>query len=88
MDPTYLALTPAATPPPGVTPDFVNGEKYGLHTWATATIVTCMIVSTIVLALRMFARIVVIKTHDWSDCMPRPLHDTSNEVANYSQTWP
>lgn len=69
MDPALLAITPAAPPPPGVIPDFVNGEKYGLHAFVVATAVACIVVSTVVVALRMLARLVVIKTTDWSDCM-------------------
>lgn len=69
MDPSVLAVMPAVTPPPGVTSDFVNGEKYGLHSWLVATVVTCIVVSTVVVALRIFARVVVIKVIDWSDCM-------------------
>lgn len=51
---------------------------------------TCMVVSTVVVALRMFARVVVIKTIDWSDCMPgRPMMLSIAGRANYYlQTWP
>ncbi len=73
MDPKVLAVTPAGKPPPGVKPDFIpDGE---LHVLLTATVMTCMAVSTVVVALRMFARTVVIKAVDWSDCMPRQPQD-------------
>ena len=88
MDPSALAVTPAVTPPPGVTSDFVNGEKYGLHSWLVATVVTCMVVSTVVVALRIFARVVVIKAVDWSDCMLGQPHDDSGSRTNYLQTLP
>lgn len=30
---------------------------------------TCMVMSTVVVALRLFARVVVIRKVDWADCM-------------------
>lgn len=71
MDPAVLAATPAGTPPPGVVPDFANAEKNGMHWWIVGVVVASMIVSTVVVALRLFARAVIIKTVDWSDCVPQ-----------------
>ena len=68
MDPSTLAVTPADTPPPGMTPDFVNGERFARH-WFPIVMGTCMVMSTVVVALRLFARVVVIRKVDWADCM-------------------
>ncbi|MCJ1362689.1 hypothetical protein MMC16_001795 [Acarospora aff. strigata] len=67
MDPAVLAVTPAGPHPPGVTPDLVNGANMGRHSFVVANVVTCLVLTTVVVALRMFARVVVIKTVDWSD---------------------
>lgn len=88
MDPSVLAVTPAGTPPPGVVPDFFNSETRGLHTLLVVTVVTCMVVSTVVVGLRMFARVVIIKVVDWSDCMSRQPIDALDVTANNQQTWP
>jgi hypothetical protein len=71
MDPGLLALLPAAPPPPGVTSDFVNSEKYGLHSRLVDIVTACMVLMTVVLVLRLVARVVVLKQIDWSDCTPR-----------------
>ena len=66
MDPSVLAMTPAASPPPGVIPDFSSADN--LHAIFTAALILCIVVSTLVVALRMVARTVVIKAVDWTDC--------------------
>jgi hypothetical protein len=70
MDTSMLAVTPAGTPPPGMTPDFVNGERFAQH-WFPIVTAICMVVSTVVVALRLFARVVVIRKVDWTDCKSR-----------------
>jgi hypothetical protein len=84
MDPSILAVTPAGTPPPGVTPDFVNGERFARH-WYQIAMATCIVVSTVVVALRLFARVVVIKRVDWSDCMAPPACDDDQDA--FSGYW-
>jgi hypothetical protein len=74
MDPSILAVTPAGAPPKGVTTDFVNGERFARF-WFPMVMATCMVVSTVVVALRLFARVVVIRKVDWADCMSPPAYD-------------
>ena len=90
MDPAVLAVTPAGPHPPGVTPDLVNGANMGRHSFVVANVVTCLVLTTVVVALRMFARVVVIKTVDWSDCMPgqTPMMLEISELTDHLQTWP
>jgi hypothetical protein len=48
-------------------PDFVN--SYSLLPWILATASVCVVLTALVLALRMFTKVVVIKLLDWTDCM-------------------
>lgn len=57
MDPEALAkllATPALPAPPGVTPNFENPPNSDVLAWFVTTF--CMVVATMCLFLRMFAR--------------------------------
>ncbi|KAF7503777.1 hypothetical protein GJ744_003269 [Endocarpon pusillum] len=65
MDPSYLAVTPAVAPPPGVRPDFVNSSS--LLPWVIATSSVCMVLTASVLVLRMLTKTMVIRSVNWTD---------------------
>ena len=57
---------PGLRPPPGVTPDFVNPEKY--QNTIIATLVICLTVATIFTALLLYVKVFVIKSTALEDC--------------------
>ena len=62
-DPVTVPLAPA---PPGVTPNFVNP---GNRTWEVyVTSAVCLAVTTLLVALRFYAKIFVIKQMTRDDC--------------------
>jgi hypothetical protein len=70
MNLTAPATTPAMAPPPGVTPNFVNGES--LLTIAVVTVGLCMFSITLALVLRLFTKIFIAKSMGWDDCECSP----------------
>lgn len=57
-------------PPPGVTPNFVNPES--LHSEWVLMMSMCLTFTTIFVFLRMYTKLVIIKSHGWEDCKLRP----------------
>lgn len=53
-------------PPPGVTPNFVNPDS--LHTEWVLTISICLVFPTIFIILRMYTKLILIKSLGWEDC--------------------
>ena len=53
-------------PPPGVTPNFVNPES--LHTEWVLMMSMCLTFTTIFICVRMYTKLVIIKSHGWEDC--------------------
>lgn len=56
---------PAMTPPPGVDPNFDN--PHNQNTMALAVMSVCLAVSTIAIALRLYARCAVVQVVQWQD---------------------
>ena len=57
---------PAMKPPPGVTPNFVNPES--LRTYWILMMCMCLTFSTMFVFMRMYTKLVLIKSHGWEDC--------------------
>lgn len=53
-------------PPPGVTPNFVNPES--ARGQAHVVFIMCLVFSTLFVSLRMYTRLILIKSHGWEDC--------------------
>lgn len=54
-------------PPPGVTPNFDNPDRSLQATWLAGLLV-CLIVPTILVALRLYVKVYVIKNTTVTDC--------------------
>ncbi|MCJ1424105.1 hypothetical protein MMC29_001992 [Sticta canariensis] len=52
-------------PPPGVTPNFVNPES--LHSEWVLMMSMCLAFTTIFVGLRLYTKLVIIKSHGWED---------------------
>lgn len=66
IPPEQLALLPAAQPPPGVKPNFVNPESCG-----TAVVIGLAIpsaVMSIVVLLRLYTKAYIVRSLSWDDC--------------------
>lgn len=50
---------PGLAPPPGVTPDFVS--PYTLQPYQALTVVACIIITTVMVAARLYTKVCVIK---------------------------
>ena len=57
---------PSLTPPPGMIPDFQ--DPYSVQPFLTLTAVFSIIVTTTFVALRMFAKVRILKSVKWEDC--------------------
>ena len=71
MDPTKmsqaeLAQLPAAAPPLGVTPNFVDPESCGNAVIVVLTVFSAL--TTLVVVLRMYTRMCISKSVGWDDC--------------------
>lgn len=58
--------TPALRPPPGVTPNFQNPA--GIQAEIHATLIFCLIISTIFVWSRFYVRYFINRSHGWDDC--------------------
>lgn len=58
--------SPAMAPPPGVVPNFENPES--LRKWWILMMCMCMSFSTIFILLRLYTKLILIKSHAWEDC--------------------
>lgn len=61
-----LDRLPGLKPPPGVTPNFVNPDNY--QGSIIAIIVICLTPATIVTAVRVYTKLVIIKSFGLEDC--------------------
>lgn len=66
MDSVDPNLIPALTPPEGVTPNFVDPETYVYLPLVFSFV--CLALATIMLAARLFTRLVIMKKMAWEDC--------------------
>lgn len=67
MDYSEYANLPAGTPPQGVVANFDNNSPsraHELYIWSSI----CITVAAILLALRMYAKLVVMHSPGWDDC--------------------
>ena len=62
-------LVPGLTPPPGVTPNFVNPPS--IHLEASITLGICLAVTTPLVWLRLYTRYYIMKSHGLDDCKRR-----------------
>lgn len=53
-------------PPPGVTPNFVNPES--LRKEWILSLVTCFFLPTFFIFIRVYTKLIIIKSHGWEDC--------------------
>ena len=60
-------LSPALTPPSGVPQTFY--EPYTLRPFMTLEIAACIILTTVLLAGRVYTKLVLVKKFSWEDCM-------------------
>ena len=67
-----IHTTPAGLPPPGVVSNLV--DPFYLHTISLFTLVLCLAVSTIAVALRIFTKVHLMRQFRAEDCTlyPRP----------------
>ena len=63
-----LDETPAAPPPLGVIPNFVNPENQ--VSVINATLIICLGVATVFVWLRMYTKFLINKSHGYEDCQP------------------
>lgn len=58
--------SPALNPPPGIVPNFDNpaGTQGKIH----ATLIFCLVISTVFVWSRLYARFFIQKEHGWDDC--------------------
>ena len=63
---SQYANLPAATPPPGVVSNLDNPPSRALQLFIGMG--TCIAATTVLLALRMYAKLVVTKKPGWEDC--------------------
>ena len=61
------ATIPLAPPPPGVTPNFVDPPNRAW--WIYVTTALCLFVTTLVVALRFYSKIFVVKQMAKDDCI-------------------
>ena len=59
---------PAAPPPPGVVPNFINPANQS--SIMSATWITCLTVATVSVWLRMYTKFIINKSHGYEDCKP------------------
>lgn len=61
-----LLQGPAGAPPPGVVPNFDNPPN--LHRVGDAVLITCFVVATLALLLRVYTKLFLIRQFKISDC--------------------
>jgi hypothetical protein len=67
MDPNVdYWKVPAATPPDGITPNFVNPPSVGYQ--QTTTNIVVLVIMIIVVLLRLYTRIFIVKSFGYDDC--------------------
>jgi hypothetical protein len=57
---------PAATPPDGITPNFVDPPSVGYQ--QTTTNIVVLVIMIIVVLLRLYTRIFIVKSFGYDDC--------------------
>lgn len=57
---------PGLEPPPGVLPNFIHPQSQSAANLACN--ITCLIVATICVAIRVYTRFVITRSHGWEDC--------------------
>jgi hypothetical protein len=76
MDLSAFQHIPATIPPPGVTPDFENPESRGsVHIITGAVLLALMM---LFYAIRIYAKVFVIKRFHWDDCKCGGPYPTTN----------
>ena len=60
------AIMGGLPPPHGVTPNFV--DPYNEKQYITATLTTCLTVSTLLVCTRLYTKIVIMTSHASEDC--------------------
>lgn len=68
--PQVGGLPPGLPPPLGVTPNFVNPES--VTGQAHVVFVMCLVFSTLFVFLRMYTKLILLKSHGWEDCESLP----------------
>lgn len=53
-------------PPPGVTPNFIN--PYSQRNYSIITLIICLTVGTLLVWIRIYTKLCIIKSHGWEDC--------------------
>lgn len=56
----------ALPPPPGVTPNFI--DPYSIGDGLKAAGILFVVLTTLSTALRLYTKLLIIKTHGWEDC--------------------
>jgi len=74
--PEQLAQTPAGVPPPGVVPNLQNPRSDGYVLITVGT--TLMAIMFLFLAMRFYAKFLILRKLTADDCEYSPLHSTSN----------
>ena len=63
---------PGLLPPKGIEPYFT--DPYTLAPYHNLTVVGCIITTTVVVSLRIFAKLRVLKISNWEDCEYQVMH--------------
>lgn len=63
---------PALSPPPGVRPRFDHPSD--LRNISAAIRITCLVLATITLSMRMYTRALIIRRFSWVDCWYLSIH--------------
>ncbi|KAL9608797.1 MAG: hypothetical protein Q9167_006384 [Letrouitia subvulpina] len=67
VPPSMLALMPGLPPPLGVVPNFENPPNSDVK--LNGTFVTCTVITTILVSIRLYTKTCLLKTHGWDDCV-------------------
>ena len=59
---------PAAPPPPGVIPNFINPKNQ--ESAMNATLIICLSIATVCVWLRVYTKLMISKSHGYDDCEP------------------
>ena len=79
-----LDNTPAAPPPPGVIPNLINPQN--LSVASNATVITCLVATTIFVWLRVYTKLRIYKSHGYEDCKAKSLLFGPIHLADICQT--
>ena len=71
LTPAQYAVLPGLEPPPGVTPNFVNPPT--LVPLGIAVLVLCLVVTTLLVAARVYIRTSLVEAWGWDD--GKAIHD-------------